>query len=396
MDPVVTTFLAGAAKDLALNFGPEVIKLIWAKINGDDSQDAQLKKIGKKKFKEIERLEQIRRDFTEARIIQDSLENHKAGKNILSSGNLKQQEKRLAKLEKTFKGYYNEFPQLKEAVEKKDFNKVQDDLKGEIGKEEQKANEAIEAVKQGKSAASGVQGNNPDQQRFQQYSPEQVSAMNSLLNIGRQGLEGNKFDFAPIEEEARAGFAQKTIPSIAERFTKLNAQKSSAFPQLLSQAGADLERSLAAMKQNYNLSREGNLSNLLNLGLRPQYGHAGPLIGGLPQQGANIDKFAEYLPQALSGAGDFISKLFAKKDQAGQAQANELSNLKNKVGGSYQALQAVYPEAFKGKTVLPESFNPSKVTNMQALQALYPQAFGDAGVSNQTIEDSLASLGQQF
>ena len=401
MDPALAVFLAKEATDLAKEFGPDVIKAVWAKINGDDSQDAKIAKIGKKKLKKINELQQMRNDITEYRIRKEAQEDNASGrKPYIDNKYKKQNEKALKNLEKVLEGYYKQYPTLNNLVGNKKFNEAQDTLKGEVKKTEQEAKEASDAILEGKVVN---QRNNPnpggtDQQRFQQYSPEQVSAMNSLLNLGQKGLQNNNFDFGPIEEEARAGFKQKTVPTIAERFTQFggpgsaSAQRSSAFPQLLSQAGADLERSLATMKQNYNLGRESNFANMLNLGLRPQFGHAGPLISGLgAQQQPNIDKFAEYGTNKIV---DLVSSLFNKKDQAQQSQSKELSDLKGKLGGSYQALQAIYPEAFKGKVILPESYTPGKVTNMQALKALYPQAFGDSGVGNQTIEDALSGLGQ--
>jgi hypothetical protein len=62
------------------------------------------------------------------------------------------------------------------------------------------------------------------------------------------------FNFAPIEQQARTGFAQQTMPSIAERFSSLGSggsQRSSAFPQALSQAGQGLEEQLAALRAQY-------------------------------------------------------------------------------------------------------------------------------------------------
>lgn len=85
----------------------------------------------------------------------------------------------------------------------------------------------------------------------------------------------SQFNFGPIEEQARSGFTQRIIPSIAERFTALGAQRSSAFPQLLGQAGSDLESQLAAMKSQYKLQNQAQqqqlLLSLLGLGLTPQF-----------------------------------------------------------------------------------------------------------------------------
>lgn len=106
---------------------------------------------------------------------------------------------------------------------------------------------------------------------FPQFNAPQQQGFQFALQNALQNLGNNQFDFAPIEEQARMGFQQNTIPSIAERFSSLGAQRSSAFGQQLGAAGANLERDLAAMKANYNLQRQPMFQNLLQLGLTPQY-----------------------------------------------------------------------------------------------------------------------------
>lgn len=106
---------------------------------------------------------------------------------------------------------------------------------------------------------------------FNKYNPQQQQLMSALSQLGLQGLQGNDFSFGPIEQQARQGFAQQTIPSIAERFSGLGAQKSSAFGQQLGAAGAGLESDLAGQKQLYNLQQMGLFQNLAGLGLNPQY-----------------------------------------------------------------------------------------------------------------------------
>lgn len=133
----------------------------------------------------------------------------------------------------------------------------------------------------------------PDQlQQFGQFGPEQQQALNQLLGMGLGGLQKTPFDFQPIADQARTNFAQKTIPSIAERFTALGGQRSSAFNQALGSAGSGLETDLAAMGSQYNLGQQSNLLALLGLGLQPQYqtafqpggyGVLGGLLGGLGQ-----------------------------------------------------------------------------------------------------------------
>lgn len=136
---------------------------------------------------------------------------------------------------------------------------------------------------------------------FPRFNQQQGGAFQQVLQQALQGLasqqqnqmqmqgQNTPFDFAPIEQQAREGFAQKTIPSIAERFTSMGAQRSSAFPQQLSQAGAGLETNLAALKAGYGMDQQrlgmeqqrlglGQqdlqqrlLLSLLGVGLTPQY-----------------------------------------------------------------------------------------------------------------------------
>lgn len=109
--------------------------------------------------------------------------------------------------------------------------------------------------------------------QMSRYSPENQAQFNQVISqlLGRLG--GREFDFAPIEEQARMGFEQKTLPSIAERFTALGAGggRSSAFGQQLGAAGADLEKSLAAQKQQYGMQQQGLLQNLLGLGQQESF-----------------------------------------------------------------------------------------------------------------------------
>ena len=109
-----------------------------------------------------------------------------------------------------------------------------------------------------------------------QYSPWQMQMMQNAGQQGFKGLQdlvGQKFNFAPIAQQARTNFAQQTIPSIAERFASLGtggSQRSSYFPQLLSQAGSDLDQQLAAMQEQYGLQEKG-----LNAGIYGQMFGAG-------------------------------------------------------------------------------------------------------------------------
>ena len=114
-------------------------------------------------------------------------------------------------------------------------------------------------------------GTEPYTLRTPIYGEQQGGAFAEALRMALEGLRNNKLDFGPIAQKARTDFAQQTIPSIAERFSGLGAQRSSAFGQQLGQAGAGLESNLAAQGAQYGLESNRALQNLLGIGLTPQY-----------------------------------------------------------------------------------------------------------------------------
>ncbi len=86
----------------------------------------------------------------------------------------------------------------------------------------------------------GFFGGSPAQvHQLPRFSQQQISSLDQLRQMGMGGLQGNKFDFAPVEKLARQDFERKTIPSIAERFS--NSGGSSVYGDQLGQAGVDLE-----------------------------------------------------------------------------------------------------------------------------------------------------------
>ena len=71
--------------------------------------------------------------------------------------------------------------------------------------------------------------------QFPIFSTEQQDALSQILQQALGQYKNVQTDFAPIAEQARNRFEQQTIPSLAERFTALGAEDSSAFPQQLGQ-----------------------------------------------------------------------------------------------------------------------------------------------------------------
>jgi len=135
-------------------------------------------------------------------------------------------------------------------------------------------------------------------QRVQQaptMSPQQMGAQNQALSLAMQHLQNPTQGFDPIAQQARSQFASQTVPSLAERFTSLGggAQRGSGFQSALGGAGTDMEEQLAAMAAQYGLQNVGQFSNVLNMGLRPQFenivsaGQPG-MLSGLMGQGMNM------------------------------------------------------------------------------------------------------------
>lgn len=100
-------------------------------------------------------------------------------------------------------------------------------------------------------------------------TPAQMALTGQAGNIA-QGLLGQlnqPFGQSPIAQQARQQFQTQTIPTIAERFSSLGAQNSSAFQNALGQAGVGLESNLASLGQQ-------NQNQLLHLLLGTEIGRA--------------------------------------------------------------------------------------------------------------------------
>jgi len=107
-------------------------------------------------------------------------------------------------------------------------------------------------------------GGTPSQtQQLPRFNEQQQAALQQLLGQGLQGVSGTG-----IEDKARKGFAEQTVPTLAERFTALGGSGtrlgSGGFGQALGSGAAQLESDLAAQGQNRALQ-------LLSLGLTPQF-----------------------------------------------------------------------------------------------------------------------------
>lgn len=108
-------------------------------------------------------------------------------------------------------------------------------------------------------------------QQADRFREPQQQAFSQILQQALSGLQDPTKGFAPIAQQARSQFQKQTVPSIFERFSNMDAQRSSAFADALGGAGADLEERLAAMGSQYGLQQQGLLQQLLSMGLTPQF-----------------------------------------------------------------------------------------------------------------------------
>jgi hypothetical protein len=153
-------------------------------------------------------------------------------------------------------------------------------------------------------------GSKPQVQQAPRLSTQQLGLQNQgignlmqLLQGGQGGMPGGApGSFEPQAQKARTQFQTQTIPGLAERFTALGGQNSSAFQGALGQAGAGLEEGLAAQGSQYGLQQNAQLQNLMKilLGISSQPGFENLVFGGQP--GA--------FQGAAQGAGQLLPLLF--------------------------------------------------------------------------------------
>lgn len=114
------------------------------------------------------------------------------------------------------------------------------------------------------------------------FSPEQMAFLNKILGAVEPGtmsgidyltkmVSGDQGSMNAFTDPYMRQFQEQTIPSISERFANLDAQKSSAFGQSLSQAGAGLQEQLAGLRANLKNQALSQLQGYAGMGLGQQY-----------------------------------------------------------------------------------------------------------------------------
>jgi hypothetical protein len=163
-------------------------------------------------------------------------------------------------------------------------------------------------------------------QQIPRFTPQQQDVLSQLTSGAQQQLpQGFQYlqnllsqdpeAMKAFEAPARRAFSEQTLPTIAERFSSMDAQRSSAFGQQLGQAGAALEENLAAQRAGLQGQGLNQLLSLLQTGLTPQNetmvrpGTSG-LLGGLGKAAGTGLGFAGGLYGA-SQLGPLINSLLA-------------------------------------------------------------------------------------
>lgn len=149
--------------------------------------------------------------------------------------------------------------------------------------------------------------------RVKLHTPLQEQLIDRLAQLGMQGtnelyprlMADPNQSFEPIAKAARQGFSQQTVPTLAERFTNMNAgAPASGFMNIMGAAGQNLETDLAAQRAQYGQQMIGNqgnfLTQILGQALQPQfepmYQSRGP-NGWMQAAGALASSLPSFLPK---------------------------------------------------------------------------------------------------
>lgn len=139
-----------------------------------------------------------------------------------------------------------------------------------------------------------------------QFTQEQLPVLSQLMQSGLGQLQNPYGGFEPLEQQARTNFAQKTVPSLAERFTSMgqNRLTSPLFATQMGQAGAGLEQNLAAMKSMYGMQNRAQGLDMLQMGLTPQFQN----LKMAAQPGAVQGMTSTLLPALVNAGGEFAKQ----------------------------------------------------------------------------------------
>ena len=169
-------------------------------------------------------------------------------------------------------------------------------------------------------------GYNAYNTQLPQLSPEQIQATNALLPGTVQRLQGNEFDFAPIEQQSRNQFQKYTVPSLAARFSALGGINTDAYQNAMGAAHGEHETGLAALKSQYGLQQQTQQQNLFGTLMRPTYeniytpstqGFLGNVASGIAPELAS---------QGIQAIGSAASNYFSQPSAGTSANPSAISS----------------------------------------------------------------------
>lgn len=105
----------------------------------------------------------------------------------------------------------------------------------------------------------------------QQLQGNLLQMLGPLLGQGGEFLGGLFGDSSQFSAPFMRQFEEQTIPGIAERFSAIDGQRSSAFGQQLGAAGAGLQENLASLQGQLGMQGLGQLAQLFGMGQQPSF-----------------------------------------------------------------------------------------------------------------------------
>lgn len=106
-------------------------------------------------------------------------------------------------------------------------------------------------------------------EKIKRFGPGQEAGIEQMLSQGLGGLKEGPPSFEPIRERAMKTYQQDILPSLAERFTSMGAQRTGGFGEARQRSGEDLSSTLAAMESQFGQQQFSNLMQMLGVGLEP-------------------------------------------------------------------------------------------------------------------------------
>lgn len=132
------------------------------------------------------------------------------------------------------------------------------------------------------------------------YNPQQMSAIQQIIQMAMGGLQNPTQGFEPFAQSARQNLQENTLPGIAERFGMMGkgAASTGAFQGMLGRAASDLESQLAQGASQYGMQNQQMMQNLLGMGLRPTFENVYQ-----QRQSSGIEALLPHIAKALGHVG---------------------------------------------------------------------------------------------